>query len=943
MDPTSGTSHFPPPFRVTDYPQPSPSTSSPAPTASTSRAAASSPSPRKKRRVSSSPATAPLASIDAGLLSSRLSSTLRLKQAWADISHRHESAPASSQFAMGRTRALREEDDDVIDLGTMEIIQDRGVLRRAKRGAWGIGSGDEDDELGDWETLVARPSVSYRERRLKDGEERDVLESFLREEERLRGETEGPEGDAERRKERQKTEILDAADEVDDDAQDELEIVPAESPKKVEVVETPTTKKGGGGKGKKVSWSNKGDESTTKSIRVRLESVDLVAESEDESPTRGKGKVTASSKQSITVATTSAPTKPSKPPPPQRPRSTFTLVIPSRAPSVSPPKGKSSSSPKSSPTTNAAKPKSPTSKPPPTSSPLKPKPQAVPQPPSVSFSKPTTIPPKSPSKRRRLSPSPTLSVSDYEPSDTEWEAQRLAGFVPLPPAPDGGFGGLRTPPDSRENIQLGAGVEGRKGKEVEVGDTRVLRLDSVAPDGGVGTSGGRRFSSLAPRGTSVSPKKVETAVKTGEMVTVARDEADLDRVEETDEEVDPSEDATPKARRLQDRVSTEWGTVVNLAPTSSRETLVRSELSAALMYHLVAAGLQSTHFARMRNSVAFDALYSPNGSAGAASGDEDLARKILMRHAMACGVVASQHSAITGSNSLLPRQALLNTFPRRCSIITQLNSSTLELGSSSIRPKLIQTRLALFLTQGMFLRQEVLQMGKTLLEDEVNLSVEQVEEVRGLHAELSKQELRQCKQYKPSSVIAPLPAGKMPLTPSDFSLIFHGGSTHHIHAIMTCLNPLFMSQMTILCQTLSARPRQLHLMSDRLMRSLDWINDGMADIVYGYQAALTAGLCHPSAKQNVSYIMRLVAAYEMKYFPLVEAFRRQAFQEGMPGLAKRADEIEVELMRRLMYWGNKLGLIEGGPMVFDLLSTKYASLPVVLDTILPSPLAECHL
>ncbi|KAI5475037.1 hypothetical protein MNV49_002062, partial [Pseudohyphozyma bogoriensis] len=94
---------------------------------------------------------------------------------------------------------------------------------------------------------------------------------------------------------------------------------------------------------------------------------------------------------------------------------------------------------------------------------------------------------------------------------------------------------------------------------------------------------------------------------------------------------------------------------------------------------------------------------------------------------------------------------------------------------------------------------------------------------------------------------------------------------------------------------------------------------------------------------NVAYMARLIAAWKMRYFPLLEAHRREAIQEGLPELARESDGVVVELLKRLLHWGNELVVIEGGTMVFDLLSTEFASLPVVLDTALPSPLAECHL
>ncbi|KAM0786361.1 hypothetical protein ACM66B_001832 [Microbotryomycetes sp. NB124-2] len=77
----------------------------------------------------------------------RLASTLRLKAAWSDIAYRHShtaTGPLQLQrLRRGTTRALLEDDDDIVDLETMEIVQDRGVLRNARQGAFQIGGLDE--------------------------------------------------------------------------------------------------------------------------------------------------------------------------------------------------------------------------------------------------------------------------------------------------------------------------------------------------------------------------------------------------------------------------------------------------------------------------------------------------------------------------------------------------------------------------------------------------------------------------------------------------------------------------------------------------------------------------------------------------------------------------------------------------------------------------------
>ncbi|KAK4051982.1 hypothetical protein OIO90_004512 [Microbotryomycetes sp. JL221] len=86
----------------------------------------------------------------------RLASTLRLKAAWSDIAYRHSntfvmssnttsSSNVGKLLKRGSTRALLEDEDDIVDLETMEIVQDRGVLRRAKQGAFQIGGQDDYD------------------------------------------------------------------------------------------------------------------------------------------------------------------------------------------------------------------------------------------------------------------------------------------------------------------------------------------------------------------------------------------------------------------------------------------------------------------------------------------------------------------------------------------------------------------------------------------------------------------------------------------------------------------------------------------------------------------------------------------------------------------------------------------------------------------------------
>ncbi|KDE05343.1 hypothetical protein MVLG_04258 [Microbotryum lychnidis-dioicae p1A1 Lamole] len=80
----------------------------------------------------------------------------RMRQTWLDIEHRHttltrprstdhphahstrSSVAAFYNTHIGSSRAIPEEDDDIIDLETMQIVQDRGMLRRIKNGAFAL-------------------------------------------------------------------------------------------------------------------------------------------------------------------------------------------------------------------------------------------------------------------------------------------------------------------------------------------------------------------------------------------------------------------------------------------------------------------------------------------------------------------------------------------------------------------------------------------------------------------------------------------------------------------------------------------------------------------------------------------------------------------------------------------------------------------------------------
>lgn len=153
---------------------------------------------------------------------SRLKSMSRLREAWADIQSRHDHYQLNNttQQIAGKTRALREEEDDIIDLFSMTVVIDRGVLRNAKSGSWAIGSyalpggpirrsnqgwdheqldhhqddhpdddweelsEDDDDPMGQWNEVMDAPSVISRLAKRKRAEELDDLRMFLQDEAR---------------------------------------------------------------------------------------------------------------------------------------------------------------------------------------------------------------------------------------------------------------------------------------------------------------------------------------------------------------------------------------------------------------------------------------------------------------------------------------------------------------------------------------------------------------------------------------------------------------------------------------------------------------------------------------------------------------------------------------------------------------------------------------
>ncbi|BGP01499.1 hypothetical protein NBRC10513v2_005141 [Rhodotorula toruloides] len=188
----------------------------------------------------------------------RLQATLRLQDAWEDIQRRHSTMPGSGTPAPraraasvgggtprrhrpGRSRAIPVEEDDIIDLSTLDFVEDRGILRNSKAGGFAIGAyggsgtedivvgldtggGDDDgteadedeeeeeeledytdtdaesytseDELGELDELPSQPSLVFREERRKEAERlKEVLE-FQQQEAIARGVSAGPSGRA---------------------------------------------------------------------------------------------------------------------------------------------------------------------------------------------------------------------------------------------------------------------------------------------------------------------------------------------------------------------------------------------------------------------------------------------------------------------------------------------------------------------------------------------------------------------------------------------------------------------------------------------------------------------------------------------------------------------------------------------------------------------------
>lgn len=151
--------------------------------------------------------------VDDDLKAALKASSKRLKGHFSDIVYRHSTPLLPSSSGGGstapwlrplKTRALLEDDDDIIDLSTMEIVQDRGVLRGLKSGSWQLGgrgggsseSGDDwedvdeddesEDEIAAVDALESRPSLRYLEERMRQEEDRRDMLDFMRAEKAAR-------------------------------------------------------------------------------------------------------------------------------------------------------------------------------------------------------------------------------------------------------------------------------------------------------------------------------------------------------------------------------------------------------------------------------------------------------------------------------------------------------------------------------------------------------------------------------------------------------------------------------------------------------------------------------------------------------------------------------------------------------------------------------------
>lgn len=145
---------------------------------------------------------------------------------WDDIIHRYSSPSHLSSNSLGQRGAIPVDEDDIIDLDTLEVVVDRGVLSGTKPGAnaigtfmsadrggreaemwdptkqdrvpWEDGRGadpDEPDLMGVWGAQEAPPSRSFRELRKRMEEDQVERDDFLEQNARLYGATPMPEDD----------------------------------------------------------------------------------------------------------------------------------------------------------------------------------------------------------------------------------------------------------------------------------------------------------------------------------------------------------------------------------------------------------------------------------------------------------------------------------------------------------------------------------------------------------------------------------------------------------------------------------------------------------------------------------------------------------------------------------------------------------------------------
>lgn len=232
------------------------------------------------------------------------------------------------------------DEDDIIDLGTMEVVVDRGVLRNSRPGSFAIGrfslpgsrarrgkeedEGDrapweegeesEEDVMGCWGDREGQPSVQFREERRRQREEERDLKEFLEENRRVEGapaEESGSDDDdevASRGNELLEVQEEDEAHKSSDD--DEMTIGP--SPPKRSAVAAPVSPPRS-----RSPPSQRNPPSTTKSLRAAVTSLGLSTSPPKPSSSPLKRRA-------------SLVRRPPSPPHRATPKSSFSLIIPTR-------------------------------------------------------------------------------------------------------------------------------------------------------------------------------------------------------------------------------------------------------------------------------------------------------------------------------------------------------------------------------------------------------------------------------------------------------------------------------------------------------------------------------------------------------------------------------------------------------------------------------------